>query len=111
MGILAAIVVVALSGCGFIFSRMKRSSAVRSAQIHVSQALPGAPATGNSQELSRAATAAQDASTPSSSSSNKIPALIPARLESLTHELRETAQKDAEICAGVLRGWLKEGQV
>jgi flagellar M-ring protein FliF len=111
MGILAAIVVVALSGCGFILWRMKRSSAARSAQIHMSQSLPEAPATGDSRELSRAATAAQDGSPPSSSSSNKIPALIPARLEILTHELRETAQKDAEICAGVLRGWLREGQV
>ena len=110
LAIAGAVVVVLLAGCGFLFARMKKSSAARAAQVQLTQALPEAPAT-SSQEVSRAATAAQDTWAPSSSSSNKLSTLAPARLETLTTQLRETAQKDAEICAGVLRGWLKEGQV
>jgi flagellar biosynthesis/type III secretory pathway M-ring protein FliF/YscJ len=90
---------------------MKKSSAARAARVQVTQALSEAATTAGSQELSRAATAAQDIWAPSGSSSNAVPTLAPARLEALTAQLRETAQKDAEICAGVLRGWLKEGQV
>jgi flagellar M-ring protein FliF len=111
LAIAGAVVVVLLAGFGFLFARMKKSSA-RAAKVQVTQALPEASASGNAQELSRAATAAQDTFTPSSAAaSNKIQTLAPARLEALTTQLRDTAQKDAEICAGVLRGWLKEGQV
>jgi len=39
-----------------------------------------------------------------------IPALAPARIEVLTNQIRDTAQKDGEIAAGVLRGWLREDQ-
>ena len=109
LAISGAVVVVLLAGCGFLFARMKKGSA-RAAQVQMTHALPEGSA-GNSQELSRAATAAQDTWAPSSSSANNVPTLAPARLEMLTTQLRETAQKDAEICAGVLRGWLKEGQV
>jgi flagellar M-ring protein FliF len=110
LAISGAAVVVLLAGCGFLFARMKKSSAA-AAKVQVMQALPEAAAAGNTQELSRAATAAQDTWSPSSPAANKVPTLAPARLETLTTQLRETAQKDAEICAGVLRGWLKEGQV
>jgi len=111
LAISGAVVVVLLAGCGFLFARMKKASA-RAAKVQVTQALPEASSAGTTQELSRAATAAQDTWAPSgSASSNKIPTLAPARLETLTTQLRETASKDAEICAGVLRGWLKEGQV
>jgi flagellar biosynthesis/type III secretory pathway M-ring protein FliF/YscJ len=103
--------VALLAGCGFLYARMKKSSAARAAQVQVTQALPEGSATGNPQELSRAATAAQDSWAPSGSAANKAPTLAPARLETLTAQLRETAQKDAEICVGVLRGWLKEGPV
>jgi len=109
LAISGAVVVVLLAGCGFLFARMKKGSA-RAAQVQMTHALPEGSA-GNSQELSRAAAAAQDTWAPSSSSANSVPTLAPARLEMLTTQLRETAQKDAEICAGVLRGWLKEGQV
>jgi hypothetical protein len=40
-----------------------------------------------------------------------MPALGPARVEVLTTQLRTSAQKNAEICAGVLRGWLREDGV
>lgn len=108
LAISGAVVVVLLAGFGFLFARMKKSSA-RAAKVQVAQALPEAPAAGNPPELSRAAAAALDTFT-SSAASNKIQTLAPARLETLTTQLRDTAQKDAEICAGVLRGWLKEGQ-
>ena len=111
LAISGAVVVVLLAGCGFLFARMKKNAAARAAQVHMTQALPEAAGTAGSQELSRAVTAAPDTWAPSGSSSNKVPTLAPARLEALTTQLRETAQKDAEICAGVLRGWLKEGQV
>ena len=111
LAISGAVVVVLLAGIGFLFARMKKGSGARAAQVQMAQALPEAAAAGNTQELSRAATAAQDTWAPSGSSSNKVPPLAPARMETLTTQLRETAQKDAEICAGVLRGWLKEGQV
>ncbi len=110
LAISGAAVVVLLAGCGFLFARMKKNSVV-AAKVQMTQALPQASAAGNTQELSRAATAAQDTWAPSSPASTKIPTLAPARLETLTTQLRETAQKDAEVCAGVLRGWLKEGQV
>jgi flagellar biosynthesis/type III secretory pathway M-ring protein FliF/YscJ len=108
LAISGAVIVVLLAGFGFLFARMKKSSA-RGPKVQVTQALPEAPAAGTPQELSRAAAATLDTFT-SSAASNKIQTLAPARLESLTTQLRDTAQKDAEICAGVLRGWLKEGQ-
>jgi flagellar M-ring protein FliF len=111
LAISAAAVVLLLAGGGFLLARMFKGSAARAAQVQVAQALPEGPAAGNTQELSRSATASQDNWAPSSSSSNKVPTLAPGRMETLTTQLRETAQKDAEICAGVLRGWLREGQV
>lgn len=111
LAISGAVVVVLLAGCGFLFARMRKGSAAKTAQVKVAQALPEASGSGNTQELSRAATVAQDTWAPSSASASKVPTLAPARLETLTTQLRETASKDAEICAGVLRGWLKEGQV
>jgi flagellar M-ring protein FliF len=111
LGISGAAVVALLAGCGFLYARMKKSSDARAAQVQMAQALPEGSAAGSTQELSRAAAAAQDSWAPSGSTANKVPTLAPARLETLTAQLRETAQKDAEICVGVLRGWLKEGQV
>jgi hypothetical protein len=45
------------------------------------------------------------------SGASAMPALAPARIEVLTAQIRESAQKDGELCAGVLRGWLREEQV
>ena len=108
LAISGAAVVVLLAGCGFLFARMRKASA-RAAKVRVTQALPEGTAAGTAQELSRAAAAAQDTWAPSSSGASNT--LAPGRLETLTMQLRETAQKDTEVCAGVLRGWLKEGQV
>ena len=35
-------------------------------------------------------------------------ALPPARMDVLMKQIRTAAQKDADACATVLRGWLKE---
>lgn len=52
--------------------------------------------------------AGHDTYTPSTvGGGSPIAALAPARVEVLTNQVRSTAQKDAELCAGVLRGWLK----
>ncbi len=37
-----------------------------------------------------------------------IPSLSPSRVETLATQLRATAQKNSEVCVGVLRGWMKE---
>jgi flagellar M-ring protein FliF len=107
MGGLAAIVVVVLAGAGFLFSRMRKGAA-NTVQVQMAQSLPQGASSSASDSL-RMNAPAQDTWAPSNSS--KMPTLAPARFETLTQELRETAQKDAEVCAGVLRGWLKEGQV
>ena len=57
--------------------------------------------------------AGTDTWAPSAASSlgaSPVHVLAPARIEVLTNQIRETAQKDGEICAGVLRGWLREEQ-
>jgi flagellar M-ring protein FliF len=107
MGGLAAIVVVVLAGAGFLFSRMRRSAA-QSVQVQMPQALPQG-ASDSLADAHRVSAPAQDTWAPSNA--GKMPTLAPPRFETLTQELRDTAQKDAEVCAGVLRGWLKEGQV
>ncbi len=100
---LAAGVVVILGGCGFVLMRMRKRPA---AQAQVAHALPEASSAAGALEPPKPATQLQDAWTPSGA----VPGLAPAKFEALTQQLRDTAQKDAEICAGVLRGWLKEGQ-
>jgi flagellar M-ring protein FliF len=98
---------VILGGLFFLFRSLAKSS--KTAQVFAAPTLPQAPSDAGAPRLARAAgTGAQDSWTPSSSASSPLAALEPARIEVLTKNLRETAQKDAEICAGVLRGWLRE---
>jgi flagellar M-ring protein FliF len=105
----AAILVVFLGGGLFVIRSLVKASAGDSAKAYVVPALPQAAGEAGAPQLARASGASeQDSWTPSSSASSPLPALAPGRIEVLTKNLRETAQKDAEICAGVLRGWLKE---
>ncbi len=106
---LAAIVVVVLAGCAFVLMQMKKRSAASTVQAQMTPVLPAASPL-NTLESARVGGQTQDAWTPSSSSPHGIPTLVAPRYDALTQQLRETAQKDTEICAGVLRGWLKEGQ-
>ena len=97
---------VLLAGLFFLVFKMLKKSPPPPAQARPTESLPpagaeaaGAPRVGGA-----------DTWAPSSLGASALPALAPARIEVLTNQIRDTAQKDGEICAGVLRGWLREEQ-
>jgi len=93
---------VVLAGVVFLVFKMLKKSPPP-AQVRPAESLPPAGAeAASAQKLG-----ASDTWAPSLGASS-LPALAPARIEVLTNQIRETAQKDGEICAGVLRGWLRE---
>ena len=96
---------VLLAGLFFlVFKMMKTTSAP--APSRQPESLPAA---GTESATAPRVAAAADTWAPSLGGSS-MPALAPPRIEVLTSQIRETAQKDGEICAGVLRGWLREEQ-
>jgi flagellar M-ring protein FliF len=97
---------VLLAGLFFLVFKMMKSSPPP-AQARQTESLPAAAA---EPAASPRAAAASDTWAPSSLGPAALPALAPARIEVLTNQIRETAQRDGEICAGVLRGWLREEQ-
>jgi flagellar M-ring protein FliF len=100
----AAVILAALF---FLVFKMMKSSPP--AQTRPADSLPAAAA----EPATASRVASADTWSPSALSSMgsaPLPALAPARVEVLTNQIRETAQKDGEICAGVLRGWLREEQ-
>ncbi len=103
---LAAGAVALLGGVGFLLMRRKGPAA--SQGVRIAQRLP--PGDDEGVTVARpGGGAGADTWTPSPAvSGSSIPALSPARVEVLTNQLRATAQKDSEICAGILRDWLKE---
>jgi flagellar M-ring protein FliF len=103
----ASIFAVVLACVFFVIYRVVKRSAGKNAQVRAVQALPEGPG-GAGAEANQLARAGEDTWSPSSSVTGGLPALAPGRVEVLTKQLRETAQKDAEIYAGVLRGWLRE---
>jgi flagellar M-ring protein FliF len=101
------ILIAVLGGGFFAFRSLKGSKA--NAQAHAVQSLPEGEGAGNATHVVRTnGTSEGDTWTPSHASPSSLPALSPGRIEVLTKHLRDAAQKDSEICAGVLRGWLKE---
>lgn len=106
---LAGIVVVVLAGSVFAVSKMrgpKSGTAARPVEVRVPEAL--AHASGSAMERSpRVDSDDHRASEPSAA----IHTLVPGRVEVLTTQVRATAQRNSEVCAGVLRGWLKEERV
>jgi len=66
--------------------------------VQIQQALPAAMADGAGENESWS---------PSALAGGGKPALAAGRVETLTNQLRGAAQKDAEVAAGVLRGWIK----
>jgi flagellar M-ring protein FliF len=101
----AAGAAVILAGLFFLVFKIVKKSPPPPAPVRPTESLPPAgaePAT--AQRVGGADTWAP------SLGSSPLPALAPARIEVLTNQIRETAQKDGEICAGVLRGWLREEQ-
>jgi flagellar M-ring protein FliF len=104
-----ATLVVLLGGCFFVIRGLTKGSAGKGVQAYATPVLPQAAGEAGASQVARASGAAElDSWTPSHAAASPLPALAPGRIEVLTKNLRETAQKDAEICAGVLRGWLKE---
>jgi flagellar M-ring protein FliF len=93
---------VILAGFFFlIFKMLKKSPPAE--QVRPTESLPPA-------EPAAARVGATDTWAPSSISAAAMPALAPPRIEVLTNQIRESVQKDGEVCAGVLRGWLREEQ-
>ncbi len=97
---------VILAGLFFLVFKMLKRSPAPAAEARPPESLPQANPEPPAQRLPGA-----DHWTPSSVSAPAVPALAPARIEVLTNQAREAAQKDGELCAGVLRGWLREEQV
>jgi flagellar M-ring protein FliF len=96
---------VLLAGLFFLVFKMLKKSPPPPAQVRPPESLPQASA-----EAAAPRVGGADTWAPSSLGTSPLPALAPARIEVLTNQIRETAQKDGEICAGVLRGWLREEQ-
>ncbi|HEY4361253.1 MAG TPA: flagellar basal-body MS-ring/collar protein FliF [Bryobacteraceae bacterium] len=102
---LAAGGVLILSAGFFAFYKMAKKSVKKQVQIRAPQALPAHA------EQARLA-AAQDTWSPSAAlGSGEVPALAQPRVEVLTNQIRTAAQKDSEVCVGVLRGWLREERI
>jgi len=100
----AAGAAVVLAGLFFLIFKMLKKSPAPAVQVRQTESLPPSP------EPAAPRVAAADSWAPSNLSAAAMPALAPARIEILTNQIRETAQKDGEVCAGVLRGWLREEQ-
>jgi flagellar M-ring protein FliF len=100
----AAGAAVVLAGLFFLIFKMLKKSPAPAAQVRQTESLPPSP------EPATPRVAAGDSWAPSPLAAAAMPALAPARIEVLTNQIRETAQKDGEVCAGVLRGWLREEQ-
>jgi flagellar M-ring protein FliF len=99
-----AIALLVVGGGIFTMMKMRRSRKLKT-EVHVTEALPEAAQTAiargqrsDSVETSAGAPAA-------------LPSLVPAKVEVLATQVRSTAQRNSEICAGVLRGWLREERV
>lgn len=98
----AGLLVLVLGGSVFAISKMKGSKNA-AVEVRTPHQLP--PTAEVAVSAAAEAPAGKSATVASS-----IPSLGPGRVEVLTAQVRAAAQKNGEICAGVLRGWLKEEQ-
>jgi flagellar M-ring protein FliF len=80
--------------------RMMTKKAPPMVQAYVQPALAAPEGSTSSGEL--------DTWSPSSLSGSRLPALAAGKVESLTTQVRATAQKDVQVSAGILRGWIRE---
>jgi flagellar M-ring protein FliF len=99
----AAVILAALF---FLVFKMMKRSPPPPAQVRQPDSLP----TAGAEPATAPRVAGADTWAPSTLGASALPALAPARIEVLTNQIRDTAQKDGEVCAGVLRGWLREEQ-
>ena len=95
---LGVILLLVVGGGVFAVMKMKGS---KQGPVAVQEALPPA-----SEASARQPASARGDHLLAQSSS--APSLAPARVEVLASQLRATAQKNSEVCVGVLRGWMKE---
>jgi flagellar M-ring protein FliF len=93
---------ILLAGIVFLIFKMLKKSSSPVEQVRATDSLPPPG------EMAAPRVSSADTWAPSPASA--MPALAPARIEVLTNQIRESAQKDGEVCAGVLRGWLREEQ-
>ncbi len=96
---LAGLVVLVLSGGFFAIYKMKRSRKTLR-EVRTTPQLPP--------PVETAMRPVEAGMQPAAPPAQAIAALGPAPIEALATQIREATQKNAEICAGVLRGWLKE---
>ena len=97
VGIIGFVVVV-LGGVFFAITKMKRPKPTAT-EVHTAGQLP---------RPAEQFTDAAEHPAPQGLPSPEPAALGPGRMETLTAQVRAAAQKNSEISAGVLRGWLKE---
>jgi flagellar M-ring protein FliF len=96
---LAGLVVLVLSGGFFAIRKISRSRKTMR-EVHTTPQLPPPAET--------AVRPVEAGMQPTAPPAHAIAALGPAPIEALAAQIRGATQKNAEICAGVLRGWLKE---
>lgn len=77
-------------------------------KAYAQAALPAPEAAADRGAVSGESDAWSPASLSSSGAGSKTPALAAGRVEALTTQLRAAAQKDVQVSAGVLRGWIRE---
>ncbi len=96
-GLIGVVVLVLGGGFFAVKSMLGRKPYVPAVQMQ--QALPAAGGGESSGE--------NETWSPNSLAAGAKPALAAGRVETLTNQLRGAAQKDGEVVAGVLRGWIK----
>ncbi len=99
-----AIALLVVGGGIFTMMKMRRSRKPRT-EVKVTEALPQ-PA----QTAIERGQRSESVETPVGAAA-ALPSLVPAKVEVLATQVRSTAQRNSEVCAGVLRGWLREERV
>jgi len=100
VGVIGMFVLV-LGGATLALLKMRKAKR-KVLGVQVEGALPGSAA-GATAALENGRAASPERFAPPT----EIPGLGPGRVEVLTTQLRVTAQKNGEVCAGILRGWLR----
>lgn len=106
LGGVAAGLVALLAGGTFLVLRMRRKAS-RKVRVEVDATLPPPSASGDRLGLEEHAV---DSFQSSAGTKTNLPVLAAPRAEILADQVREVMARDAEICVGVLRGWLREEQ-
>ena len=87
---------------------MKKSGSPAQVEVSMSQTLPEGSREDRRRLLFPHNAEARRSFTTQFVLSGAFPALPPGRVEVLTTQLKTAAQKDPDVYAGVLRGWLRQ---